>query len=417
MSGRQNSKPTEGGWTLERPRRRPGIRIFNWVGRKARAQGWRRDLSLEGILDRARRRTDLEDWGDEYFLEPLALLVADFERQAHLNSFGRWLVRQTLTACVENRLRIREYARVHPEALRGTLKPPLIVVGMPRTGTTLLYNLLAQDPAARPLLGWESLWPVPRDPAGRKKDRREQTGRRANRGIDWLSPALRDIHPFNAEGPEECTWLMANTLVSPIFEMFGRLPAYDDWLWAQEPALWARAYRDYADQLLVLQHQRNGGHWVLKSPVHFMSLAPLLETLPEARVVLTDRDPREVVPSACSLFAAFRGISSDAVDREALGEEILDTLARGYARVEAAQAAYPDRLIKVWFRDLVEDKTGTVRRLYEGLGLTLGADAEAAMTRWLAETPHTASHRYGLEQFGLSEAEVAARFDGAPHHA
>jgi hypothetical protein len=399
-------------WTFERPRRRPGIRVFNWLGRKARKRGWRHDLSVQEILDRARRQTGLEDWGEDYFLEPLRLLVEDFERRARLNSFGRWLVRQTLTGCVQNRLRVREYARIHPEAMQAPLRSPLIVVGMPRTGTTLLYNLLAQDPDARPLLGWESLWPAPMDPAGDKKDKRAGIGRRAAQGVDWLSPELRHIHPFHAEGPEECTWLMANTFVSPIYAMFGHVPSYQDWLWALDPADWARAYRDYADQLLVLQHQRNRGHWVLKSPVHFMSLQPLLDTLPEARVVVTDRDPREVVPSACSLFAVFRGISSDRVDRAELGEEILDTLARGHARVEAARAAHPDRLMKVWFRDLVKDKPGTVRRIYDGFGQPLGAETVSRIERWIAESPHSPSHRYGLEQFGLSEADVEARFGG-----
>jgi hypothetical protein len=207
---------------------------------------------------------------------------------------------------------------------------------------------------------------------------------------------------------------MANTFVSPIYAMFGRLPDYEDWLWALDDSVWARAYRDYADQLLILQHQRDGGHWVLKSPVHFMSLQPLLDTLPNARVVVTDRDPKQVVPSACSLFAVFRGISSDAVDPQTLGPEMLDTLARGYERVETARAAHPDRLMKVWFRDLVKDNLGTVRRIYDRFGLSLDAGTQRAIERWIAETPHTASHKYGLEQFGLSEADVEARFGAGP---
>ena len=161
MSHPPEHRPAAADWTFARPARPPFVRLFNWLGTGARRLGWRHRLALDDILDGARRRAGLSDWGDDYFLEPLEILVRSFEQQATLNPFGRVLIRALLTNCVENRLRVSEYARQHPEALETPLASPLMVVGMPRTGTTLLYNLLAQDPAHRYPQHWEVALPCP----------------------------------------------------------------------------------------------------------------------------------------------------------------------------------------------------------------------------------------------------------------
>jgi hypothetical protein len=231
------------------------------------------------------------------------------------------------------------------------------------------------------------------------------------KGLRRIAASLEHIHPFHPEGPEECTWLMASTLVSPVFSMLGRIPSYDDWLWGLEPAAWTQPYREYVEQLLVLQHQTGDTRrWVLKSPVHYMSLGPLLETIPEAQVVLTDRDPRQVVPSACSLFAVLRSTAAKSVDCTSLGPDMVRRLAQGLGRSSAAHLAYPDRVLKIEFRDLVKDKIASIGRIYGHFGISLTSEAETAMQRWIAETPHSGSHKYGLEQFGIDEASISAHF-------
>jgi hypothetical protein len=407
-------QPDRPPFTFARPQTRPGVRLINWVGARTQPLGWGPPALATGrILDEARRRSGLRDWGDDHFLDPLERLVDAFEREAELTTFGRLFVRGILTGCVENRLRLRAYIQAHPDALAQDLAPAVIVVGMPRTGTTLLYNLLAQDAEARPLLGWESLAPVSLEALRGKADRRQRNGRWTERGIDWIAPALQQIHPFRTDGPEECTWLMTNTLVSPVFSMLGRIPSYQQWLWDIGADTWHQAYRDYREQLLVLQHQRGGGHWVLKSPVHFMSLEPLIETLPEARVVFADRDPREVVPSACSLFAVFRAIGAERIDPVALGDEICVNLSRGLRRMEMARARRPERVLRVAFRDLVADKVGTVRGIHRRFGLPFSPETERRVTDWIANDRHAATHRYGLEQFGISEAILRQQFSTA----
>lgn len=395
------------GSTFLRPERPIGVRIFNWLGERSRRAGWRHELSVSEILAKARRRTGMSAWGDEYFLEPLDILVRDLEREASLNSFGRAMLRGILTGVVENRLRIHDYLRRYPEALQVQLAPALIVLGMPRTGTTLLHNLLAQDPRARPLMGWESFWPVPRS---RHWDNRRRTARLAEMGMARVAPALRQIHPLHTDGPEECTWLMANTLVSPVFSMLARVPAYEEWLWSRQPSDWAAPYDDYVAQLRVLQHQRSGGHWVLKSPVHFMALDTLLNAIPDARIILTERDPRNAVPSTCSLFAVMRGIGSDHVEQKLLGNDVVKRLAEGANRSVGVAVRQPDKVARVAFEDLVNDKLGTLRGIYHHFGMTFTASASTAMKDWLAMTRHEDSHRYSLDQFGITEAMLAESF-------
>jgi hypothetical protein len=206
---------------------------------------------------------------------------------------------------------------------------------------------------------------------------------------------------------------MTNTFVSPVFSMMGHIPSYISWLWDVEESVWDRAYRDYRIQLSVLQHQRGGGHWVLKSPVHFISLGPLLRALPDARIVVTRRDPRDLVPSACSLFAVFRAIGAERVDPESLGAEILADLARGLRRMDQVSAANPHRVCSVEFRDVVADKAGAVRRIYAHFGFPFDRDMEERIGRWVARDRHAPLHRYGLDQFGISETALRAHFPDA----
>ncbi|MCG6861843.1 MAG: sulfotransferase, partial [Chromatiaceae bacterium] len=382
--------------------------------RRAEALGWRGKLGFRQLLDQARRDTGLDDWGDDYFLEPLERLVDALNREAALTASGRYLMRGVLCRGVCNQLLLQRHLREHPDALEQPLAALFIVVGMPRTGTTLLYNLLAQDPAARPLLGWESLYPVHTGTSrGGARDRRRERAARLVRGINHLVPELQGVHAFSADGPEECTWLMANSFISPVYSMFARVPSYTNWLWKLDEAAWEPVYRDYRRQLLAVQHQRGGARWLLKSPVHLMSLGPLLRVLPEARILFTQRDPCQVVPSTCSLFALLRGLYSDDVDPSALGQEIVTDLTRAYERAMGVLIRYPDKVVGVEYLDLVSDKTGTVQALYKYLGVPYDGPASSGVENWIAEDRHRSVHRYRLEQFGLTQSDIVNRFPSA----
>jgi hypothetical protein len=397
--------------TFERPYRTLGARLFNGIGRRLRRWGWRRRLSMDDILAAARRRTGLTDWGDERFLEPMRVLLASLEDEARLNPLGRLFMRLNLRHFVGNRLLVRQYLKDHPEALDKPVTRPLFVVGLPRTGTTLLHNLLCQDPTRRAPLFWELLQPAP---APGRRDRRPPVARRLVHFLDrWGAPQLRTVHTLHADGPEECTCLLFNTFVNPAFFLFGDVSGYIDWLRGRGRELLPWAYEEYRTYLQVLQCQGRRAAWVLKSPVHAFALDALLQVFPDACVVQTHRDMNEVLPSACSLFAIMQGLYSDDVDARRLGPAVAESLRMHLdSYTERARDLDSTRVLDVAYRALLADPTGTVRGIYRHFNLDESEAMEQGMRRWLAENPANKHgvHRYDLEQFGLSRQQVERLF-------
>ena len=279
-------------WTYQGPYRTLGMRAFNLVCGVLRQRGWKRPLDTQRLMGVASRRTRLDDWGDESFREPLDRLVTAFETEARLTPLGRLMLRGEFIRQLSNRLRIQHAIREQPGVLNSPVLRPLFVVGLPRTGTTLLLNLLAQEPRRRPLLTHEVLFPLGcRSMLGRHSDGRQKT-RWAARLVDSVAPDLKAVHPLKADVPEECTWLLANTFVSPYFLLYGRIPSYLDYLLGLDFEQRVRAYRYYRLQLQLLQQYHVARSWVLKSPAHLSALDSLLEVFPDACVVQTHRDPR-----------------------------------------------------------------------------------------------------------------------------
>ncbi len=399
-------------WTFDRnpPARAIGLvdRIGGVVGRR----GPFRSLSMQRILDRARRKTGLSDWGDERFLESMEVLVDSLERDVRPTPFGRLVLGNYVSYLVENRLRMERFVAEHPQIEDLPIRRPLFVVGLPRTGTTLLYNLLAQGVGARPLRTWETYFAAPfEEDRAPGADTRPQRTRRRIKVLDVAAPQLADIHPVDPDGIEECNWLMATTFVSPSFRFFGELPTYFDWLDAQPEDRRVHAYREYRRQLQALWWQRGGAHWVLKSPIHLEALDALLEVFPDACIVRTHRDPNKVLPSSCSLHAVLQRIYAH-VDPRALGPAMVTAHARQLERAAAAHAQHADRILDVQYRDLVADPRGTVGRIHAHFGYEHDDVTDRRMHQWMSDRPHRSSHRYGLEQFGLSEGVMEQAFRG-----
>jgi hypothetical protein len=396
--------------TFTRPRRRLVARVADWLGRRLPGAAGRPRLDPEKIVGAAQRKKGLQAWGSEQGSEALEVLARSFDREADLTPWGRIVMRGMLTGIVIRRLQVQEQLTHRAEIGKQRVRRPLFVVGPPRSGTTLLYSLLARDPQARPLMFWESLRP---SPEGRTlwtgKDRRLVVARRIVRLMNRTAPGLADVHPLAFDAPEECTWLMANTLTSGGFSLFGRIPGYDAWLSERKDADWAGAYRFYEAQLRLLQWQAAGGHWVLKSPVHLPALGALLEVFPDACVVRTHRDPVDVVPSTCSLFAILRSLVSDAVDPDRLGQEAVSRLGESIEKADQAAAAHASRVEHIDFDSLSGDKIGTVRRIYERFDYEYNDDFERSLREDDDDGPFASGHRYTLAQFGLSEEEVRRR--------
>lgn len=400
--------------TFQRPYRPLGVRLYNWCARQLRRCGVQRDgLTEESILKAARRRAKLSDFGDERFRIALQRLLDSFKEDAQLHPFGRFLTRNRLIMSAENRLRIQDDLKRHPEILDEPIRQPLFVAGLPRSGTTLLYNLLAKDPASRSLLMWESFWPSPPPQAEtRHRDPRIKRARMVVKTLCRLAPQLPVAHTLVPDGPEECMPLLFNTFVCPGFLMMAHVPGYEQWLRGLSFEENVAVYREYKRQLQLLQWRCPEKRWLLKCPAHLAALDALLRVFPDASVVQTHRDPAKVVPSVCSLFAMFRGMSTDTIDPQAMGPQLAESGAELVNRAMKAREKTPDRVFDVAYMDLVGDPAGTVRRIYDHFGYHCDERMDAGMTRWLDENPRHKQgvHRYGLAQFGLDLPAIEHHF-------
>jgi len=397
------------------PRSRPHAPI-RWANRIGRPLARFFDLDESYLVERALRRHP--DFPAERleFRDGLRALTTAFEREARLNFLGRAIAQQVALRLIRSQIRILKKLDQHPEVREQEIRRPVFVVGLPRTGTTILLALLSQDPAHRPLLLWEGLDPVP---PKRGPDRRLQRARSAIRGFDYFSPNYQSIHPMGAELPEECVLLFMPLFSSPQFDFQYRVPGYLDWLRERDLG---NAYRRYRDQLRLLQWQdrstlpsQNSGRWLLKDPAHLLGLQHILEIFPDACVIQTHRDPLKSLPSNCSLYAHSRIMFSDEVDARELGAYVADGI-----WPEALDVALEDRkrlpeqnFFDLRYADFMRDPILSMEGIYRHFGLELGESTREAMRAYLDRHPRAADrvHSYSLEQFGLSAEGQRKRYE------
>ena len=390
--------------------------LANAVGRGLARIGIRASLEEESLLRAARRYTRLSDFGDEEFREPLRRLLSAHENEGRLSPTGRALRRLSFVDMLVSRLRVQRQIARDPKLLDEPPTSPLVVTGLPRTGTTLLQRLLSLDPDARPLRAWEAMWPAPVSRTRGGQDPRIRHARR----LVWLTrrflPGIDAVHPLDPEGPEECTRLLESSFRWDFFAIESRLPGYAAWMREQGPDFMLPAYRWYATQLQVLQAGEGpAGRWVLKSPAHVGNLRSLLEVLPEARVVVTVRDPRETVASACSLFGILHGTTADDPRTARIGPGVAESLASALTRGLETAALEPERIRVVRYEDLTGDPLGTLAGIHAGFGIPFPAELEGSARGWLAANPQGGHgvHAYDLESYGLDEETVLRLFEGA----
>jgi len=393
---------------LAAPRLPLPVRLANLAGAPLARRLVRLDPARLIAAARARERAD--DLGDRGFEEPLAVLCAALEEDAALSAAGRLLVRELLLGLLASRLRLEALLARRPELAAERVAAPLVVLGLPRTGTTHLHTLLSLHPALRTLPYWESLEPIP-SPRDRDPDAaRRRRCQRACGLIDWMLPHLRAMHELAPQTPHEEIQLLAMDLRTMLFEVSYQVPAYAAWYRAHDQA---PAYRYLARVLGVLQGLRGPRRWALKSPQHLEQLPALLAAFPDARVVQLHRDPVEVTASFCTMIAYAQRMNGARVDPHALGaywssrvEGMLAASVRDRARLPA------DRFLDVRFEELVADGAGTAERVLAFAGLEVDAATRAALARHQAERPRHAHGRieYRLADVGLDAEERRAAF-------
>ena len=374
----------------------------------------RRVLALEAdrLLAAAARRTGLHDFGDAAFREPFERLLRSLRRDARLTLVGRIAARIELTSLLVNRLALERDRMHHPGIAAERITRPLVITGLPRSGSTLLHGLLAQDPASRVPLHWELRFPSPPDRSLRDADPRIE---RAARDIGWfsrLSPEFRKIHPVDARLPEECVVILGHSFLSYGFSSSWFVPAYHAWLEAQdlEPA-----YRYHRRFLQHLQWAQSGERWLLKAPPHLPGVRALFAVYPDANVVVTHRDPLEVVASVASLHVTLRRTFARGVDPAAVGPEVSAMLANDVRRGFTARAdgcGPPEQFVDVWYGELLDDPLAVVRRIYRQFDLHLSPETVGRMRTYLAANPkdRNGPHVYSLADFGLDPAVERRRY-------
>jgi hypothetical protein len=393
----------------------PGpIRAFNALGRAGAKLGLDFvSLDPDALERRAAARAGAERDVPKAFREGLRELVRALESEAKLSLLGRVSARSQILRLLENRARLEADRARNPGIAREPITRPLFVVGLPRTGTSLLHALLAQDPATRTPLAWEvrELSPPP-ERASFASDPRIAPCARELDGLYKMLPEFRAIHPMEADWPQECVSITAHAFMSLQFSTTWRIPSYTAWLDQQDPA---PAYAQHRRVLQHLQWRVPRERWVLKTPAHLWSLPTLFATYPDAGVIHTHRDPVRVLASTASLSTILHKVASDAHDPAGIGREWAAELALGLERAgsfRAREARLADRFVDVQFGELTGDALGVVERIYAHFGLALSDEARSRMQRFIAENPREKHgvHRYRLEDFGLDAAHERRRF-------
>jgi Sulfotransferase family len=372
-------------------------------------------LDEAALLSTVMKKTGLTDFGDERFRKPLRVLVAALERESRLNMLSRLYTRRLLLQLLTTRLLVQDLVIRHPEILALPVPSPIVILGLPRTGTTHLHNLLSCDPHLRTLPYWESLQPVlppGNPPAPGRPDPRVKRCQRNLRLLTYMMPLYPLMHEMACDLPQEEIQLLAVDFSTMLFEWNSYVPGYRDWYCTHDQT---HAYRYLRKLLQVLQWLRGGTRWVLKSPQHLEQLRPLLAVFPDAKIVQTHRDPVTVTASLCTMLAYVARAYTEHVDLLAVGrywsarvEDLLRASVRDAPFVPAGQVFH------VRFHEFMADEVTMVKRVYAFAEQPLTGDALRAVTSFKATNPRGRLGRiaYHLEDFGLDprERRQALRF-------
>ena len=385
---------------------------------------WRRGLAPppettpERLMAEAARKARLDDFGDESFVEALTVLCRAQEKEAGLTPLGRVVTHGSLVRALSQRLLALEWLRLHPEIDDIELAPPIVVLGGMRSGTTRLQRLLATDPRLQFTRAFEAATPAP--PLGFDRSRSDPR-RRAHRNLMRLSdltfPGLSALHPTAPELADEELPMLELSICGAQIEAARPVPAFRAW---SEETPQTHAYR-LLERLLKLQcwlrESDPAKPWILKTPQYSQDLDALLRVFPNARILAISRNPGTMTASAASLSWHIMANLSETVTKDWCGSEWLHKTAyreRTAAKMRAAHPHIP--ALDLTFEAMTRDPLAEMRRAYDFIGLSWSDAVEAGMLHWLAESKargDQGGHRYSLQEFGLSEADVASAFAAA----
>lgn len=367
-------------------------------------------LESQSLRAVAMRRAGLSDFGAWPIEAPLLRLLAAYRKEGRLTTLGALTVRELVVSLLENLLHLEAERAANPRIERERIDAPVFIIGLPRTGTTLLHGLMSVDPGNRVPLTWEVMYPAA---ASQTPTDLERVRARTTTRLAWanrLAPEFKRIHPIAPDLPQECIAITALVFMSIQFHTTHDVRSYENWFEQDSQKL---AYDFHHRFLQHLQAKRSGARWVLKAPGHLFALDALLARYPDARIIQTHRDPLKVMASMASHATVLRRAFSD----RAVPHEIAADWAERWARaldgfLAVRDRASPSQFLDLSYEEIERTPLQSVERVYDFLGWPLASETRDAMTAFLAANPKDkhGAHRYSLDQFGLDRDAEFARF-------
>ncbi len=392
----------------------PFVQLFNATGARLRDIGVPLiPFDANAFMEEASKVTGLHDFGDLAFLEPLHLLLEACEKEANLSLVGRLAVKGETIRLLSNRLKLAEDVKNYPGISEQQIHSPIFILGLPRTGSTFLHHLLAQDPRNRVPRMWEMMAPSP--PPGHpdaNPDSRIRYTDKLLKGFYLIAPKFKIVHPMSAYDPTECVTIMSHSFMSPQFQSTYHIPSYQKWL---KNGDLRPAYVEHRQFLQHLQWRETPRQWVLKAPPHIFFLETLLSVYPDAKIIQTHRAPQTVLGSVASLDVILRQAFSRSVSPHQVGQEALSQWAEGVQQAmnfRDSQTTGKNQFYDIVYDDLSRDPIATIQQAYTHFGLPLTETAKHNMKAFIDRHPkhRHGKHRYSLSQFGLGEEEIHSHF-------
>lgn len=369
-------------------------------------------LEIDALLSAARAKTGTHDFGDDWFLEPLGVLVEGLNTEAQLSELGFALTQRRLTALLVDRLRLRALQAQHPEILDVEVRVAAEICGLPRTGSTLLHRLLASSPQLTSTLSWECSYPIPFPGETSAATERKSRAKKLMEQFMAMSPDFGDLHTVVWDGPEEDVLLLDRSFTAMSWDSFYWVPSYGIWLRSFDQS---KAYSELRQWLQVLQWQdpaRAGRRWVLKSPHHLTAADTVLDEFPDCKIVMTHRSPVSAVPSYASMVQAMTSQYSDAADPKQIGPYWNDRFRECLANFAEVRARRPERFVDVHFKEMLTEPLLQAQRVLTELGLPVGPADSSAFEAYLEvnRQERHGSHSYTAQDYGLSPEQLERDF-------
>ncbi len=372
------------------------------------------EKSEDFLMNKACQEVGLYDWGDTGFVAPLRRLLNSCREEGEFNSFGWFYIHSLLTKYLCGRLLIQKQYKQYPQINEEQIRKPLFIVSLPRTGTTLLQRLLAQDHSNRSLLYWEGLFPAPFSGLSEQDaDSRVQAAEEFLRIRNAVVPNINIMHSAYVRQPEECFLLLDKSFISPMFHVLFDLPSYYKWLKGQDML---PIYHYYKKQLQLLQFmnpQNAQQRWVLKSPFHMFGINSLLRVFPDACVVQTHRAPIQSLSSLCSMLTAIRKNLQEKKITDQMGREVAlfwkDMLDK---TIRSRQEHAAEQFLDINYKDLAKDPINIIHNIYSHFGFISENSVTKRMNKWLSKNPKNKHgvHKYSSENYGLTKDVINQYF-------